>query len=123
MLTTSGPKLLDFGFAKLGRGGLSADGSAVENPATRSSLLLGESPYSAPEQVERRHIDGRADLFALGAILYEMATGTLPLFKADSEAGVVAAILSREPPSPATIRPQIPSALDHVIRRCSDRGS
>ena len=82
MLTTSGPELLDFGFAKPGRGGLSADGSAVENPATRSSLLLGESPYSAPEQVERRNIDGRADLFALGAILYEMATGTLP-FKAD----------------------------------------
>ena len=117
MLTTSGPKLLDFGFAKLWRAGLSPDGSAGEIPATRPSLLLGDSPYSAPEQVERRQVDGRADLFALGAILYEMATGTVP-FKADSEAGVVAAILNREPPSPATIRPQIPSALDHVIRRC-----
>ena len=107
MLTKSGVKLLDFGLAKL-RGpaadpalALSAMATGAA-PVTAEGSLLGTLSYMAPEQVEGRDADARTDLFAFGALLYEMATGRRA-FEGGSAASVIAAILEREPPprSPA----------------------
>src|SRR5262245_59899430 len=71
----------------------------------------------APEQLEGKPVDGRADIFALGAILYEMLTGR-SAFDADSSAGVVAAVLDRSPQPLQTDRINVPAALEWVVAQC-----
>jgi eukaryotic-like serine/threonine-protein kinase len=122
MLTKTGVKLLDFGLAKLK--GPAADqalalsamvtGSA---PRTAEGTLLGTLSYMAPEQVEGRETDARTDLFAFGALLYEMAAGRRA-FEGASAASVIAAILEHEPPPLGTIQPTSPPLLDRIIRAC-----
>ena len=94
MLTKAGAKLLDFGIAAL-QGEIPAS-RAVDQTLTEEGAILGTFQYMAPEQLEAKHIDARADIFALGAIVYEMATGE-PAFKGTSQAGIVAAVLERKP--------------------------
>ncbi len=115
MLTRGGVKLLDFGVAKLRD--MEPTGEAATMSLTEDGLILGSLPYMAPEQLEGKPVDARADLFALGAVLYEMATGRPP-FHADSRASLIVAILT-EPPAPATAdAPITPPLLAHTIRRC-----
>ena len=122
MLTKSGPRLLDFGLAKITGldGPISMSGMtrlATGPPLTAVGAIVGTVHYMAPEQVEGREADGRTDVWALGALLYEMATGQRP-FDGDSAASVIGAILKDVPPPISTRAPLIPSALDHVVERC-----
>lgn len=121
MLTKSGSKLLDFGLAKTGTA--VAAGTALSMmPTTPPNLtaqgtILGTLQYMAPEQLEGRVADARTDIFAFGAVLYEMLTAK-KAFEGKSQASLIAAILEREPPLVSTIQPVTPAALDHVVRTC-----
>src|SRR5262249_30908668 len=92
---------------------------------TQDGVLLGTLPYMSPEQVEAKQADARSDLFALGAILYEMITARRA-FDADSKAGLIVSILERDPPSIATVLSAQPSSggpistnlVQHVVGRC-----
>ncbi len=123
MLTASGVKLLDFGLAKL-RSPQEASGSprlstatTVDGPLTREGTVVGTLQYMAPEQLEGRPVDARTDIFALGATLYEMATGRAA-FTGTSQASLMLAILSSEPPAISTLQPIAPAALDRLVRAC-----
>ena len=122
MLTKSGAKLLDFGLAKLrkpgtvGAEGFSAATTASE-PLTARGTLLGTLPYMAPEQLEGKEADNRTDVFAFGAVAYEMVTGQRA-FQAESQASLIGAILKDDPPLLSTLQPMTPRSLDRVIRQC-----
>jgi predicted Ser/Thr protein kinase len=118
-------KLLDFGLAKLifpaayrpsGQTGATLDEETIPL-STASGLLVGTVDYMAPEQLQGGHLDGRTDIFALGLVLYEMATGTNP-FAGGSATSTIANIL-KEVPEPVTLRnPAAPACLDSVIQKC-----
>jgi eukaryotic-like serine/threonine-protein kinase len=119
MLAREGVKLLDFGLAKL----RDVDVDRMENVTTISlslsedGLIFGSLPYMAPEQLEGKPVDARADLFALGAVLYEMVTGEAP-FRGRSKASLIVAILSEDPAPATTRQPLTPALLDRTITRC-----
>ena len=123
MLTRGGAKVLDFGIAKLneadgGRPGhLPTMAPTRTTPLTASGALVGTLNYMAPEQLEGKPVDHRADIFAFGALLYEMITGRRA-FDGGSHASVIAAILEREPVPCASIVPLTPPALDRLVRDC-----
>jgi eukaryotic-like serine/threonine-protein kinase len=118
MLTRSGAKLLDFGLARL-RPSLGAGhaASGAGDPATHATGLFGTLPYMAPELLRGAGADARTDLFAFGAVLYEMLAGN-PAFAAGSEADLVAAILEREPAPVTTHQPLTPPPLERLIATC-----
>ena len=107
-------KLLDFGLARLVQG---SQANGQHDSATDASVPRGTVPYMAPEQLEGRPADARTDVFAFGAVLYEMLTGKRA-FQGASPAGVIAAILEHDPPPAASLQPAIPPAVDRVVRRC-----
>jgi hypothetical protein len=113
MLTSSGVKLLDFGLARLR---VPAD-KVLDDSLTREGSVLGTIPYMAPEQLRGDPVDARADLFAFGAVLYEMVTGRRA-FVGDSEAALIAAILEHNPPPLTTQQPSAPVALDALVATC-----
>jgi len=120
MLTRSGAKLLDFGLANF-KSDLCAVGES-DLPGETQSLtaegsMVGTLRYMAPEQLEGGAIDHRADLFAFGAVLYEMVTGSRA-FTGDSIASQIAAILSRQPPPPSAAQPLVPWGFDRLVARC-----
>ncbi len=127
MLTKSGAKLMDFGLAKptglKDAGGASFAGietATVQTPATpisRVGTVVGTIQYMAPEQIEGKEADARSDVFAFGAVLYEMTSGQRA-FEGKSHLSVASAILQKEPPPISTIQPSAPPALDYVIRTC-----
>jgi len=130
MLTKAGTKLLDFGLAKFRRvdpvvaattaTGLTTDDgrlAAEDKKLTVEGTILGTFQYMAPEQLEGQEADARSDIFALGAVLYEMATGQAA-FAGRSKATVIAAILDREPAPISTLQPMTPPALEHLVKRC-----
>jgi serine/threonine protein kinase/Tol biopolymer transport system component len=121
MLTKSGAKLLDFGLAKSGAGVVAGAGLSML-PTTPPNLtahgtILGTFQYMAPEQLEGQEADARTDLFAFGAVLYEMLTGR-KAFEGKSQASVIAAILEREPPAVSSAQPLAPSTLDRLVKKC-----
>ncbi len=124
MLTKAGAKLLDFGLAKLADESVPAV-AALDEMATQvgtrkltaEGMLLGTFQYMAPEQLEGRDADQRTDIFALGAVIYEMATG-IPAFKGKTKASLIAAILSSEPAAISATQPMTPPALDRVVKAC-----
>src|SRR6202007_3288963 len=89
----------------------------AENPLTGEGAILGTLQYMAPEQLEGREADARTDIFAFGAVTYEMATGR-KAFEGKSQASLIAAILEREPPPISTVRSSGASALDRVVATC-----
>ena len=123
MLTKSGVKLLDFGLAKLSVAPASpndptvATGETAHKPLTEQGAILGTFQYMAPEQLEGHPADARTDIFALGAILYEMATGRRA-FQGATKASLIASIIDREPPPMTEVQPFTPPALDRVVRAC-----
>ncbi|HVS03802.1 MAG TPA: protein kinase, partial [Thermoanaerobaculia bacterium] len=123
MLTRSGVKLLDFGLARLAAESAEAGADlptmtmGAGRPLTEEGTVRGTYPYMAPEQVEGAEADARADIFALGAVLYEMATGKRA-FDGKSAASVMAAVLRAEPEPLSKVQPVAPPALDHVVSRC-----
>ncbi len=119
MVTRTGARLLDFGLAKpTGPAiGTSSDGVTTAAPLTARGTILGTFQYMSPEQVEGREADARSDLFAFGAVLYEMATGTRA-FRGETTTSVVAAILERDPAPISALQPLAPAALDDVVGGC-----
>jgi eukaryotic-like serine/threonine-protein kinase len=121
MLTKSGAKLLDFGLAKQsGAAPLAAaltDLTMEHSKLTGEGTIVGTFQYMAPEQLEGKEADARTDIFALGEVLYEMATGKAA-FSGSSRASLIVAIMSSEPPSMAQMQPLTPTALERVVRKC-----
>jgi serine/threonine protein kinase len=120
MLTKTGAKLLDFGLAKMQAAGAAAGMTArptQTTPLTGEGTILGTMQYMAPEQLEGAEADARTDIFALGAVIYEMTTGR-KAFEGKSHASLISAIMTAEPPAISTLQPLAPSALDHVVRTC-----
>jgi serine/threonine protein kinase len=120
MLTKKGAKLLDFGLAKVRVAKTVVDASKMptaSTPLTGEGMILGTLHYMAPEQLEGREADTRSDLFALGAVIYEMATAR-KAFEGTNQASLISAIMSSEPPSISTLQSMSPPALDHVVRTC-----
>jgi serine/threonine-protein kinase len=108
MLTKAGLKVLDFGLAKI------EHPTAIADEISRPGLVLGTAHYLSPEQAQGRDIDTRTDIFSFGVVLFEMLAGERP-FEGQSAAGVIAAILERDPPS---LGDSVPAVLEHVVRRC-----
>jgi len=123
MLTKSGVKLLDFGLAKA-VGPVSQQSGLTSLPTmahaqnlTQEGTILGTFQYMAPEQLEGKEADARTDIFAFGAVLYEMATGR-KAFSGTSQASLISAIMKEEPAPIAALQPMTPPALDRVVRTC-----
>jgi eukaryotic-like serine/threonine-protein kinase len=121
MLTMSGTKLLDFGLAKLRQGASSAtpfsELPTEKDAITAEGSILGTLQYMAPEQVEGKEADARTDIFALGAVVYEMATGRRA-FEGRSQASLIAKILESDPPPMSSLQPVTPPPLDRVVKKC-----
>ena len=120
MLTKTGAKLLDFGLARgPGLGAVSdlTNSPTVAAPLTTEGTILGTFQYMAPEQLEGAEADPRADLWALGCVLYEMATGQ-PAFAGKSQASLISAIMTAAPVPVSQVAPTTPPALDHLIGAC-----
>jgi eukaryotic-like serine/threonine-protein kinase len=120
MLTSTGAKLLDFGLAKPASPLVhmaTMTATKMETPVTEQGTIVGTFQYMSPEQVEGREVDGRSDIFSLGAVLYEMITDQRA-FEGKSQLSVASAILEKEPAPITTLKPLTPPALDHAIRNC-----
>jgi Tol biopolymer transport system component len=115
-------KILDFGLAKAiaWQPGATADATRTVAAQTEAGTVMGTVGYMAPEQVRGQAVDARADLFALGAVLYEMLSGT-PAFKRQTSAETLTAILREDPPELAATRAEIPPALDRIVRHCLEK--
>jgi serine/threonine-protein kinase len=85
--------------------------------ATEQGTIVGTFQYMSPEQVEGKELDGRSDIFSLGAVLYEMLTGRRA-FEGKSQLSVASAILEKEPAPISSVKPMTPPALEHVVRKC-----
>ena len=124
MLTKMGAKLMDFGLAKAIPGAAPASSltmtishPSADQPLTALGTLVGTFQYMSPEQTEGKEADARSDIFSLGAVLYEMATGKRA-FTGRSQATIVAAILASDPPPISTVQPMSPPALQQVVKSC-----
>jgi eukaryotic-like serine/threonine-protein kinase len=121
MLTSTGVKLLDFGLAKpvaaLANVATLTAAVTQTSPMTEQGAIVGTFQYMSPEQVEGKELDGRSDIFSLGAVLYEMLTGKRA-FEGKSQLSVASAILEKEPAPISTVKPLTPPALDHAIKKC-----
>jgi len=125
MLTKSGAKLMDFGLAKATPAHdppassltMTLSRPSADQPLTAQGMVLGTFQYMSPEQLEGKEADARSDIFALGAVLYEMASGRRA-FTGKSQASIVAAILASDPQPISAVQPMSPPALDRVVRTC-----
>jgi len=121
MLTKSGAKLLDFGLAKSAAPVIATSGLSMA-PTTPPTLtaqgtILGTFQYMAPEQIEGLDADARTDIFAFGAVLFEMLTGR-PAFEGKTRAQLLGAILKDEPPTVSSLNAAIPKSLDRIVATC-----
>jgi Tol biopolymer transport system component len=112
-------KILDFGLAKPVELGPS-DATRGPSLATGAGLVLGTFGYMAPEQVRGLQVDHRTDIFAFGAVLYEMLSG-MRAFRGDTAADTMSAILSQDPPDVDVARPSISPAIERIVRRCLEK--
>ena len=119
MLTKSGAKLLDFGLAKTSAP-VDLQGATQHKSLTQEGTIVGTFQYMAPEQLEGVEADARTDIFALGAVLYEMTTGRRA-FDGKTKTSLIAAIVSGQPRPLTEIQPMTPPALEHVIRTCLEK--
>jgi TolB-like protein len=125
MVTDAGRvKVLDFGLARDGEGADSGS-TSIEEQATRQKLtqagtILGTMPYMSPEQIEARALDGRSDIFSLGIVMYEMATGGRP-FRGDSSPALMSSIMREHPKSASELRPDLPGDVSRLVGRCLEK--
>src|ERR1700677_3366817 len=130
MLTKSGAKLMDFGLAKPFGMTASASGAAPSftavatmtglspaSPLTTAGSIVGTIQYMSPEQIEGKEADARSDIFALGAVLYEITTGRRP-FDGKSQLSLASAILEKDPATIRTLKPLTPAAVERVVSSC-----
>jgi Tol biopolymer transport system component len=122
MLSKSGAKLMDFGLARATGLGPEGTGELTQSPTVAQSLtaegtIVGTFQYMAPEQLEGREADARSDVWALGCMLYEMATGEAP-FHGKSQASLIAAIMEKPPRALSELSPASPPALDRLVQAC-----
>jgi len=113
-------KVLDFGLAKDVRGSNVGDATMTSASRTEVGVVMGTPAYMSPEQTSGRPLDHRTDIFSLGVLLHEMATGRRP-FEGSSSAELVSAILRDTPPSVTDVRPDLPSDLARIVRRCLEK--
>jgi serine/threonine protein kinase len=123
-LTSRGAaKVLDFGLAKVPAGphdGVSEAPTATGDWATAAGTVVGTVGYMSPEQARGEALDARTDLFSLGVVLYEMATGTAP-FSGTTPGAVLSQILSKPPTPPTRLRPELPIELERVIAKALEK--
>jgi serine/threonine protein kinase len=122
MATESGiVKVLDFGLA---RGGDESSPASLEQATmlTQTGTVLGTAPYMSPEQVEARSVDHRSDIFSLGIVMYEMATGSRP-FKGETPTSLMLSILKDHPGSISEIRRDIPEGIAQLVGRCLEKNA
>jgi Tol biopolymer transport system component/predicted Ser/Thr protein kinase len=126
MITKSGVKLLDFGLAKplatagarpVSGASVMATEAQVSQPLTERGTILGTFQYMSPEQLEGGEADSRSDIFAFGAVLYEMATGR-KAFTGKSQASLIGSILRDDPAPLSEVAPMVPPAFNRVIKTC-----
>ncbi|HET8824245.1 MAG TPA: protein kinase, partial [Terriglobales bacterium] len=131
MLTKSGAKLMDFGLAKPLAGSMASaagappsftavatmSGPSPLSPLTTAGTIVGTIQYMSPEQIEGKEADARSDIFALGAVLYEMAAGKRP-FEGKSQISLASAILEKDPDPITTLTPQAPRPFEYVLTTC-----
>jgi Tol biopolymer transport system component len=119
MLTRSGAKLLDFGLARIGDpvSFSGTGGPTAALPLTEKGTILGTFQYMSPEQLEGKEADARSDIFAFGAMFYEMVTGRKS-FEGSSHASLIAAVMAANPPPVSAIQPMASPALDRLVRKC-----
>jgi len=125
MLTKTGAKLMDFGLAKqavasaTAASGLNATANTPQGsqPLTAQGTVVGTFQYMSPEQIEGKEADARSDIFALGAVLYEMVTGKRA-FEGKTPASAMAAVLEREPTPISSVQPLTPPALERLVKIC-----
>lgn len=121
MLTTDGRvKVLDFGLAKNLGAETASEATLTAAGQTQAGMVMGTPAYMSPEQVSGRTLDHRTDIFSLGVLLHEMATGHRP-FEGTSSAELISAILRDNPPPVTDLRADLPSDLARVIRRCLEK--
>jgi eukaryotic-like serine/threonine-protein kinase len=113
-------RVLDFGLAKDVRGANSDDATVTSANHTQAGVVMGTPAYMSPEQASGRPLDHRTDIFSLGVVLHEMATGRRP-FEGTSSAELISAILRDTPPSVTDVRPDLPDDLARIIRRCLEK--
>jgi eukaryotic-like serine/threonine-protein kinase len=118
ILTAAGAKMLDFGLAKPSVAtSLTTTLTKVDVPVTEEGTIVGTFQYMSPEQVEGKEVDGRSDIFSLGAVLYEAVTGR-KAFEGKSRLSLASAILEKEPAPISTMRPMTPLGLDRAVKKC-----
>jgi len=130
MVTKSGAKLMDFGLAKPFATSAPVSGAAPSftaaatssglspvSPLTTAGSIVGTIQYMSPEQIEGKEADARSDIFALGAVLYEMTTGKRA-FEGKSQISVASSILEKDPEPISAAKPTTPSAFEHVVKTC-----
>ena len=124
MLTKSGIKLLDFGLARVLQPEAPVESvtsaPTAQKDVTREGTILGTLSYMAPEQLEGKRADPRTDIFALGATLYEMATGK-KAFSGATQASLISTILRDDPRPVSQVQPMSPPALDRVVKTCLEK--
>jgi eukaryotic-like serine/threonine-protein kinase len=128
MLTKTGAKLMDFGLAKTSLASPAATSGLTatlttppgSHPLTAQGMVVGTFQYMSPEQVEGKEADARSDIFALGAVLYEMHTGKRA-FEGKTVASAMAAVLERDPAPISSVQPMCPPALDRLVKTCLNK--